>query len=73
MCSGRIYYDLIEAREKYKNDRVTFVRVEQLYPFPVKTLANILKDTLKQILFGAKKNQKTWEHGILLEIILIEL
>ena len=43
MCSGKIYYDLIEAREKYKNDKVTFVRIEQLYPFPVKTLANILK------------------------------
>ena len=43
MCSGKIYYDLIEAREKYKNDEVTFIRIEQLYPFPVKTLANILK------------------------------
>ena len=43
MCSGKIYYDLTEAREKYKNDKVTFVRIEQLYPFPVKTLANILK------------------------------
>ena len=43
MCSGKIYYDLIEAREKYKNDKVTFVRIEQLYPFPAKTLANVLK------------------------------
>jgi 2-oxoglutarate dehydrogenase E1 component len=43
MCSGKIYYDLIEAREKYQNDKVTFIRIEQLYPFPVKTLANILK------------------------------
>ena len=43
MCSGKIYYDLIEAREKLKNDKVTFIRIEQLYPFPVKTLANILK------------------------------
>ena len=43
MCSGKIYYDLIEAREKYKNDKITFIRIEQLYPFPVKTLANILK------------------------------
>ena len=43
MCSGKIYYDLIEAREKIKNDRVTFIRIEQLYPFPAKTLANILK------------------------------
>ena len=43
MCSGKIYYDLIEAREKIKNDKVTFVRLEQLYPFPAKTLANVLK------------------------------
>ena len=43
MCSGKIYYDLIEAREKFKNDAVTFIRIEQLYPFLVKTLANILK------------------------------
>ncbi len=43
MCSGKIYYDLIEAREKYKNNSVTFIRLEQLYPFPAKTLANILK------------------------------
>jgi 2-oxoglutarate dehydrogenase E1 component len=43
MCSGKIYYDLIEAREKLKNNKVTFIRIEQLYPFPVKTLANILK------------------------------
>ena len=43
MCSGKIYYDLVEAREKFKNDSVTFIRLEQLYPFPVKTLANILK------------------------------
>ncbi len=43
MCSGKIYYDLIEAREKVSNNKVVFVRLEQLYPFPVKTLANVLK------------------------------
>ena len=43
MCSGKIYYDLIESREKFKNDQVTFIRIEQLYPFPAKTLANILR------------------------------
>ncbi len=43
ICSGKIYYDLIEVREKYKNDSVVIIRLEQLYPFPAKTLANILK------------------------------
>ena len=43
MCSGKIYFDLIEAREKMKNDEVFFIRIEQLYPFPAKTLARELK------------------------------
>ncbi len=43
MCSGKIYYDLVQAREINKNDGVVFIRLEQLYPFPAKTLANLLK------------------------------
>ena len=43
ICSGKIYFDLLEAREKMKNDHVFFIRVEQLYPFPVKTLSQTLK------------------------------
>jgi len=33
-CSGKVYYDLFEAREKAKRDDVALVRLEQLYPFP---------------------------------------
>ena len=43
MCSGKIYFDLLEAREKIKNNEVFIIRIEQLYPFPVKTLAKELK------------------------------
>ena len=43
MCSGKVYFDLLETREKFKNDQIVFIRIEQLYPFPVKTLAQILK------------------------------
>ena len=43
LCSGKIYFDLIAAREKIKNDSVFIIRIEQLYPFPVKTLAKELK------------------------------
>ena len=43
MCSGKVYFDLLEAREKLKNNKVFLLRIEQLYPFPVKTLAKELK------------------------------
>ena len=43
ICSGKIYYDLVEEREKTRRNDVVFVRLEQLYPFPAKTLAKVLK------------------------------
>jgi 2-oxoglutarate dehydrogenase E1 component len=38
MCSGKVYYDLYEEREKRGIDDVYIFRVEQLYPFPKKAL-----------------------------------
>ena len=42
LCSGKVYYDLFEEREKRGVDNVTLLRVEQLYPFPLKSLVNEL-------------------------------
>jgi 2-oxoglutarate dehydrogenase E1 component len=42
LCSGKVYYDLYEEREKRGIDDVYLLRVEQLYPFPVKSLASEL-------------------------------
>ena len=42
MCSGKVYYDLYEEREKRGIDDVYLLRVEQLYPVPLKALANEL-------------------------------
>jgi len=33
-CSGKVYFDLAQAREKQKLSNVALVRIEQLYPFP---------------------------------------
>jgi 2-oxoglutarate dehydrogenase E1 component len=42
LCSGRVYYDLYEEREKRGINDVYLLRVEQLYPFPAKALINEL-------------------------------
>jgi 2-oxoglutarate dehydrogenase E1 component len=39
ICTGKVYYDLLEEREKRGIDDVYLLRVEQLYPFPAKSLA----------------------------------
>jgi 2-oxoglutarate dehydrogenase E1 component len=38
LCSGKVYYDLLEEREKRGIDDVYLLRIEQLYPFPTKAL-----------------------------------
>jgi 2-oxoglutarate dehydrogenase E1 component len=38
ICSGKVYYDLYDEREKRGVDDVYLLRVEQLYPFPLKAL-----------------------------------
>jgi len=40
LCSGKVYYDLLEEREKRGITDIYLMRVEQLYPFPLKALAN---------------------------------
>ncbi|APF36242.1 2-oxoglutarate dehydrogenase E1 component [Chelatococcus daeguensis] len=43
LCSGKVYYDLYEEREKRGIDDVYLLRTEQLYPFPAKSLATELQ------------------------------
>jgi 2-oxoglutarate dehydrogenase E1 component len=42
MCSGKVYYDLYEEREKRGIDDVYLLRMEQLYPVPLKALVHEL-------------------------------
>jgi 2-oxoglutarate dehydrogenase E1 component len=43
LCSGKIYYDLVEVQQKRKNKDTAIVRLEQLHPFPEKQLKAVLK------------------------------
>tara|TARA_Y100000591_G_scaffold176697_2_gene152620 strand:+ start:2 stop:2335 length:2334 start_codon:yes stop_codon:yes gene_type:complete len=64
ICSGKIYFDLLAAREKTKKDDVVMFRIEQLYPFPAKSLAKILKPYAKHAKFiwcqEEPKNMGAW-------------
>ncbi|MBI1227591.1 MAG: 2-oxoglutarate dehydrogenase E1 component [Bacteroidetes bacterium] len=43
LCTGKIYYDLLEKQRTDKREDVAIVRMEQLYPLPEKQLAAIVK------------------------------
>ena len=42
LCSGKVYFDLLKAREDLKRDDAAIVRVERLYPFPAAELQGAL-------------------------------
>ena len=43
LCSGKVFYDLLNERERHGRDDVAIVRIEQLYPFPDELLAQALE------------------------------
>ena len=65
-CSGKVFYDLIEAREKREVKDIAIVRIEQLYPFPkneIKALLAKYKD-VKHMYWVQEEHQNmgAWAH-----------
>mgnify|MGYP001355923688 FL=1 len=64
LCSGKIYFDLIEAREKLNINDIIIYRIEQLYPFPAKSLVREIKPYAKNAKFywcqEEPKNMGAW-------------
>ena len=64
LCSGKVYFDLLEAREKLKVEDIILYRIEQLYPFPAKALVKELKPYAKNATFHwcqeEPKNMGAW-------------
>ena len=41
-CSGKVYYDLLEEKERLKNESTALVRIEQLYPLPHRQIKDMV-------------------------------
>ena len=41
-CSGKVYYDLLEEKEKLKANDTAIIRIEQLHPFPLNQVRNLM-------------------------------
>ncbi|MEP2942409.1 MAG: 2-oxoglutarate dehydrogenase E1 component [Hyphomicrobiales bacterium] len=63
MCSGKVYFDLYEARNKAGLDDVYIMRLEQLYPFPARALIEELSRFKKAEMVWCQeepKNMGAW-------------
>lgn len=66
LCSGKIYYEMIEQREKEGAKDIAFIRLEQLYPFPHKQLQVVLDKykNAKEFIWVQEEseNMGAWRH-----------
>jgi 2-oxoglutarate dehydrogenase E1 component len=64
LCSGKVYYDLLEKRRNEGREDIAIVRIEQLYPFPEDDLAEAIAPykNLKHIVWCQEEpmNQGAW-------------
>ena len=64
LCAGKVYYDLLEARNNDNLEYIVIARLEQLYPFPDKLLTKELAHypNLKEFIWCQEepKNQGAW-------------
>jgi 2-oxoglutarate dehydrogenase E1 component len=61
LCSGKIYYDLIEYRDEKEIRDTAVIRVEQLYPFPLQPLRECLEKypSAGQVLWVQEESRNT--------------
>jgi 2-oxoglutarate dehydrogenase E1 component len=63
LCTGKVYFDLMDERERRNENRIQMLRLEQLYPFPDKVLAEELERFPKAEIVWVQeepRNQGAW-------------
>ncbi len=64
LCSGKIYFDLLEEQEKSKRKDISIVRIEQLFPFPEIQILDIVESYKNPEIFWIQEepsNMGYWE------------
>jgi len=76
LCSGKVYYDLLEKRETEDIKDIAIIRLEQLYPFPHEELLEVLKPYIKADVVWCQEepmNMGAWTYlDRRLEMVLVE-
>ncbi len=68
-CSGKLYYDLLAAREENENDKVALVRLEQIYPLPEKELKKVLNSYKNaEVIWAQEEPENMGAYSYLLRI-----
>ena len=66
VCSGKVFFDLLDARRKRELHNVVLIRIEQLYPFPTTQFCDVLATypKAKQIVWCQEEpqNQGAWQY-----------
>ncbi len=64
VCSGKVYYELLETRRQHNLKNVAIIRIEQLYPFPDAEMFGVIADysQLETVVWCQEepKNQGAW-------------
>ena len=64
MCSGKVYYELLELRRELDLKNVALIRIEQVYPFPDESLLKVFEQypNVKDVIWCQEepKNQGVW-------------
>lgn len=70
-CTGKLYYELLEQKDKSGADDIALVRIEQLYPFPKKQFDALLKkyEQAKTIVWAQEEPENMGPWGYILRTL----